>query len=111
MIDFTFDGALGGGAELPSVGYRFVRPGVDTAIARPSGDHTASSIRSLGTSCAGVDASVGLAWPIARHLDLSFELAYTRFFYSLDPQPGDANVAGGALDEMARASLALGYRL
>ena len=33
------------------------------------------------------------------------------FFYSMNPQPGDANVAGGALDEMARLSLGFAYLL
>jgi hypothetical protein len=123
MIDFTFDGALGAGAELPSVGYRFVRPGLDVRVAlrefavfAEASYLAVLSTGALGSmfprgSTGGVDAGVGLAWPIARHLDLSFEIAYTRFFYSLNPEPGDSNVAGGALDEMVLASLALGYKL
>jgi hypothetical protein len=40
---------------------------------------------------------------------VSLELAYTRFFYSLQPLPGDTNVAGGALDQLEKASLGVAY--
>jgi hypothetical protein len=123
IVDFTFDGSLGAGAELPSAGYRFARAGLDGRVRL--GDFSvyagASYLVVLSTgamgslfpreSTGGVDAVAGLLWPIARHFDLSFALAYTRFFYSFNPQPGDSNVAGGALDEMARASLGLAYSL
>jgi len=36
---------------------------------------------------------------------------YQRFFYSLNPQPYDPYVAGGALDELFAVDLACGYRL
>jgi hypothetical protein len=122
-IDFSFDQPPGSAAELPSVAYRFVRAGLDgQAKLRDFSVYAGASylaVLSTGAigslfphgSTGGLDATAGLVWPVARHLDLSFELAYTRFFYSLHPVPGDANVAGGALDEMARASLGLAYRL
>ncbi len=122
-IDFSFDEPLGSGAELPSVGYRFVRAGLDGRVTlRDFSIYAGASylaVLSTGAigslfphgSTGGLDATAGLLWPVARHVELSFELAYTRFFYSLHPVPGDANVAGGALDEMAGASLGLAYRL
>jgi hypothetical protein len=36
-------------------------------------------------------------------------MAYARFFYTLNPQPGDSYVAGGALDQMAFGSLGAAY--
>jgi hypothetical protein len=44
-------------------------------------------------------------------VDLTFSGRYTRFFYSLHPQPYDPYVAGGALDEVFAVDLACGYRL
>jgi hypothetical protein len=122
-IDFSFDNALGSGAELPSVGYRFLRAGFDGQVTLRDfavyADASYLDVLSTGAmatlfpraTVGGIAASVGLLWPVSRHFDLSFELAYTRFFYSLLPQPGDANVAGGALDEMASASVGFGYRM
>jgi hypothetical protein len=46
---------------------------------------------------------------MGRNVELSLEVAYTRFFYTLNPQPGDALVAGGALDQMAFGSLGAAY--
>jgi hypothetical protein len=121
-IDFSL-GDLGTGSELPSVGYRFVRAGVDGLLTLRdfSVYAEASYLAVLSTgaigslfpheSAGGIAASTGLLWPLAHHLDLGFELAYTRFFYSLHPEPGDPNVAGGALDEMARVALGVTYRL
>ncbi len=44
-------------------------------------------------------------------LELTLSGRYTRFFYSLHPQPSDPYVAGGALDEVFAVDLACGYRL
>ena len=121
-IDFSL-GDLGTGSELPSVGYRFVRAGAhglltlrDFSVYAEASYLAVLSTGALGSlfpreSAGGIAASAGLLWPLGRHLDLGFELAYTRFFYSLHPEPGDPNVAGGALDEMARVALGVTYRL
>ena len=120
-IDFSFDDALGPQAELPGVAYRVVRAGADGQGAL--GDlrlyGAASYLVPLSTGAVGdlfprtkvggVEARVGLARSITRAFDLSLELVYTRFFYTLRPEPGDSFVAGGALDEMACASLGLTY--
>jgi hypothetical protein len=120
-IDFSFDDALGPQAELPGVAYRFVRAGADGQGAL--GDlrlyGAASYLVPLSTGAVGdlfprtkvggVEARVGLGRSIARAFDLSLELVYTRFFYTLRPEPGDSFVAGGALDEMACVSLGLTY--
>jgi hypothetical protein len=57
----------------------------------------------------GVEGRAGAAYTLARGVELSLEASYTRFFYSLNPQPGDAYVAGGALDQLLRGSLGVAY--
>jgi len=125
-IDFDFD-RPGSGAVLPSVGYRFLRGGLDLRVHRGDlsvfGGGGYLAVLSAGTSggkmgalfpresVGGVEARLGAAYLATAGLELSLGIAYTRFFYSMHPQPGDANVAGGALDEMARLSLGLAYLL
>ena len=40
---------------------------------------------------------------------MSLSGAYTRLFYSFNPVPGDASVAGGALDEQTRVLAGFAY--
>jgi hypothetical protein len=110
-------------ATLPDVSYRFLRAAVDFRVTRGDlavfaiggylGVLSAGKIESLfpRESVGGIEARVGAAYAVAKGFELSLGLGYTRFFYSMHPQPGDANVAGGALDEMARLSLNLAYLL
>jgi hypothetical protein len=125
-IDFDFD-RPGSGAVLPSVAYRFLRAGFDLRVDR--GDLSVFCggaylpVLSAGNSggrmgglfpresVGGVEARLGAAYVATAGFELSLGIGYTRFFYSMHPQPGDANVAGGALDEMARLSLSLAYLL
>jgi hypothetical protein len=118
---FAFDAPIRPGAELPSVHYRLLRGGVDGRFVHgdlsvhagvgyldvlSTGDLAALFPReSLG----GLDASLGVSDQIAPAIELSLDLVYTRFFYDLAPEPGDAYVAGGALDEMATVSLGIAY--
>jgi hypothetical protein len=122
-IDFHFDNPAGATAVLPSVSYRFLRFGLD--LRAPFGAFSlfggGSYLKVLSTggegdlfpreSVGGVDARLGGAYSFGQGFELSVGLGYTRFFYSMNPQPGDANVAGGALDEMARLSLGFAYLL
>jgi hypothetical protein len=57
----------------------------------------------------GIDASAGVAYLLAPSWEASLELGYTRFFYTLNPAPGDTYVAGGALDEMGKLSVGATY--
>jgi hypothetical protein len=121
-IDFQFDPPPFS-ATLPDVGYRFLRAAVDFRATRgelavfASGGYlgvlSAGKMGSLfpRERVAGIEARAGAAYGVAGGFELSLGLGYTRFFYSMHPQPGDANVAGGALDEMARLSLNLAYLL
>ncbi len=120
-INYTFDGALSTTAELPGAQYRFLRGGLDARVAMGAFSLYAygSYLDVLSTgvistyfarsTVGGAEGRLGLARTLGHGFDLSLELAYTRFFYTLNPQPGDAYVAGGALDQMAQGSLGASY--
>jgi len=118
---FAFDDAIQPVAQLPSVHYKVLRGGVDGRFGR--GDLSLRlgarylEVLSTGDLAAlfphakvgGVEATIGVADMIARGVEVSLDVTYTRYFYSLLPVPGDAYVAGGALDEMASVSLGVAY--
>jgi len=121
--DFQFTDAIpGGAAALPSVSYRFVRVGADlrygflSAFAVWAGGSYLDVLSSGYTSqlfpretVGGVEAHLGASWRLAKSWELSLSGAYTRFFYSFNPVPGDASVAGGALDEQTRVLAGFAY--
>ncbi len=110
-------------ASLPSTDYAFVRAGLDVRMSFGRLSLLAGGgyldVLKAGTlddlfpreTVGGVDAFLGGAYPLGPHLELSVRLDYARFFYAFHPLPGDGNVAGGALDEMARLSLGLATTL
>ena len=55
----------------------------------------------LLTACGsdGVDVGAGVAYPLPRGFEVALRARYTRYFSAFHPVPGDASVAGGALDE------------
>jgi hypothetical protein len=121
--DFQFDQPLAGAAaQLPSASYRFVRAGADGRVRllpafSAFGGGSYLAVLSTGytgdlfsrESVGGVEAHLGASWSIARSWEASVSASYTRFFYAMNPVPGDASVAGGAIDEQARALLGLSY--
>jgi hypothetical protein len=120
--DFDFDQSSLAGS-LPTVDYAFLRASLDARVFFGSfsllGGGGYLDVLKAGTiggvfpreTVGGVDAFLGGAYLLSPHLEVSARVAYTRFFYAFNPQPGDAYVAGGALDEMARLSLGLTYLL
>jgi hypothetical protein len=118
---FQFRGALPTTAQLPGVRYRFVRGGADGRLALGSLALYACAsyldVLDAGpvgayfprATIGGLEGRFGVTRSMGRNVELSLEVAYTRFFYSLNPQPGDAHVAGGALDQMAFGSLGAAY--
>jgi hypothetical protein len=118
--DYTF-GAVSEGTTLPDVQYRFVAAGLDANLTLSrlslylSGSYLGVlSAGLIGTyfpraTLGGVEGTIGVAYSLAYGFELSLEVAYTRFFYSMNPEPGDAYVAGGALDQMGRGALGVGY--
>jgi hypothetical protein len=121
QILYSFDGSPDTTAQLPSAEYRFVRGGVDARVLfgalslYADGSYLGVlSTGSVGTyfpreTVGGVEIRAGLAHGFGAGFQVSLEASYTRFFYTLNPAPGDAYVAGGALDQIASASLGLGY--
>jgi hypothetical protein len=121
--DFKFDQPLGGGAaQLPSVAYRFLRAGGDVRLAflsRFSAFAGGSYMDMLSTgytaalfpreSVGGVEAHLGASLRLAKRWEVSLAASYTRVFYSVNPVPGDASVAGGALDQQGRLLAGLSY--
>jgi hypothetical protein len=123
--DFQFDqSASSGAAALPSVTYRFVRVGGDVRFTVPAlsalsvlGGGSYLDLLSTGytnelfprQSAGGIEAHVGASYAIARTFELSLGASYTRIFYAFNPVPGDANVAGGALDQQTRIVAGLAY--
>jgi hypothetical protein len=121
--DFQFTQALAGGAAaLPSVAYRFVRVGADMRyrfLSRFSvfGGGSYMDVLSSGytaelfprESVGGVEGHIGASYSLAKSWEVSLSGAYTRMFYSFNPVPGDASVAGGALDEQTRILASFSY--
>jgi hypothetical protein len=119
--DFTFDVPVTAAAQLPSIQYKMLRAGLDGRVGRGAlSAHAAASyldVLSTGdfgalfprTTVGGVEAALGISESFASSFEVSLDASYTRFFYSLLPQPGDPYVAGGALDQMATVSLSLAH--
>jgi hypothetical protein len=120
---YTFDGALATTAAFPGFQYHLVRFGGDARVTLGPfsvyGYGSYLDVLSTGpeggyfahATVGGLEGRLGLSRDLGHGFEVSFEVAYTRFFYTLNPQPGDAYVAGGALDQMAFASLGVGYML
>jgi hypothetical protein len=108
-------------AQIPAVDYTANRTAVDVRI--PVGkfaflaeagfravlDAGAVSQRFRFTSVEGVDAELGGAYAIAHGWEGRLVADYERYFYAFSPVPGDAYVAGGALDQFFGARLALAW--
>jgi hypothetical protein len=123
QTDFQFDQGQGALGVLPSVGYRFLRAGVDLRLffgnisvfggAQYLYSLSAGAIGNLfpHAQLGGLDAQLGGAYAIGEHFEVSLSLNYRRFYYAFNPGLNDANIAGGAIDEFEQLSLALGYLL
>ncbi len=95
-------------AELPSVDYSFLRGSLDARVffgafsVLAGGSYLdvlqAGSMAAMfpRASVGGVDGRLACAYRLTSHFEVSGSVTYTRYFYSFHPQPGDANVAGGA---------------
>jgi hypothetical protein len=108
-------------ASLPAVDYRFVRASADARVpfgrfaafgdvgylfVLSAGDVAARFPRS---SVGGVQAELGAAVAIAAGFEARVTASYRRFFYTMNPTPGDGYVAGGALDELSGLQASVAY--
>jgi hypothetical protein len=108
---FVFEGDAAIVAEVPSVRYKYVRGAIDarfpfnafSLIAGLGGMYVFSagefSDRFPHATIAGVDGTLTGAYSFLPWLEARAEVNYTRIFSSAKPERGDANIAGGALDE------------
>jgi hypothetical protein len=113
--------AITSSINLPSVDYRFVRTAADVRV--PFGRAAAFAdagylfVLSAGdvaarfprASVGGVEAELGGAFTLAAGLEARVTASYRRFFYVMNPIPGDGYVAGGALDELAGLQASVAY--
>jgi hypothetical protein len=116
---FAMDGSPT--ASLPAVDYRFVRASADARfpIGRAALFANAGYLFVLSagdvanrfskSNVGGVLAEIGGAFTLVTSLEARLSASYRRFFYSMQPTPGDAYVAGGALDELAGVQASLAY--
>ena len=110
---------------VPDVRYRYVRVGVDGrarfkdfSVGGRLGYRFVSSAGDIGSQrwfpnldVGGMDTSVFGGWALSRDLDLIAGLTYRRYFFNLNPEPGDLHVAGGALDQYVSGFAGVSYRL
>ena len=121
FTSFTFDGSATLATSTPDVNYVSLRGGVDARIpfwrmallldAGYDGALSAGAVydRFTGSTVGGLDFGAGFAILIASGFEARLTGHYTRYFYSFDPVPGNAYVAGGALDELLGIGIGVAY--
>jgi len=121
-LGFSFQETGPLAAEIPTVSYRLVRAGIDGRI-RVAGPLSALALfewlepieggklyeRFRDATIGGIQADLGLALSLGDRTELALSASYTRFFSTFLPIPGDAYVAGGALDEFVGARIAVSH--
>lgn len=117
---FTFD-STDPATNYPAASYRFVRGGGDVRV--PIGRFAVTAegayldVLSAGDLAArfphatvnGVDLALGGVVVIGGGVEARLGASYRRFFYAMNPRPGEAFVAGGALDELWGLQARLAY--
>ena len=102
------------GPALPGVSYTYLRAGADGRVALPAdlqlylgaAWRQVFSSGDIGgdewfpnASQGGIDATLAVGWNFLWNLEARLGAEYTRYFFSLNPELGDVNVAGGAVDQ------------
>ncbi|MBK9000763.1 MAG: hypothetical protein IPM35_34000 [Myxococcales bacterium] len=110
---------------VPDVAYRFVRLGVDARYRAGSfsvgGSFGYRHVSEAGTvetaawfprlQVAGLDAGAFAGYAVIPRLDVLAGALYRRYWYSMNPEPGDRFIAGGALDSYISGWIGVGYQL
>lgn len=60
---------------------------------------------------AGAEAHMGLRFALGRGFEARLAGRWRRYFMSMRSEPGDAHVAGGAVDQYLAMTLGLGWRM
>ncbi len=116
--------------ETPSVSYLFMRVGLDGEFpAGPiflhlkagylgafSAGAASDRFKKLSTGrpggapkLGGIDVGGGLTVPIISGFEVRFTGEYVRWFHAFHPKPGDAYIAGGAIDQNIHLELGPAY--
>jgi hypothetical protein len=121
MDGFSFDNAGDLAGEVPTVQYQYLRAGGEVRL--PIGPIAFSfgggyrgliglgetGQRFTGANALAFDGEVGFSAALPAGFEIRLSGDYTRVFYAFAPLPGDAYVAGGAVDEMLGARLGVAY--
>jgi len=110
---------------VPDVSYRFLRAGADARYRLGNASFGASfgyrHVTDAGDvqsarwfprlDVAGLDAGAFAGWAVMRRLDVLAGVLYRRYWFSMNPEPGDPQVAGGALDSYIGGWVGVGWEL
>lgn len=122
--DFVIDDAETGPA-LPSTQYRFIHAGLDVLLrlggpfvgfggayrlVSEAGD-IEDDIWFPRADAGGVVATLFGGIELSESFELRAGVRWQRYFYTLNPEPGDTSVAGGSVDERFAGFLLAGWRL
>lgn len=109
---------------VPDVAYRYLRIGVAAdwplfGAVRAGGHGGYRHVLSNGqitsaeyfphATSGGVDGAVWLGYGLARAWRVQLALDVERYFFAMNPEPGDMRVAGGAIDQYIGMSVGLAY--
>lgn len=121
-LGFSFSTSGSIAAEIPTATYRFVRLGLTGSMTFARRFTLRAGFDYLGTisggavydrfrdvTLNGIDARLGVSAEITDGLRANLIFDYTRFFSTFIPVPGDAYVAGGALDQFGSFQIGIEY--
>nr|MDQ3036452.1 hypothetical protein [Myxococcota bacterium] len=110
----------GQNAQLPNVKYQFLRPSIRARFDLGAGIYTEAAFGwrvltgtgALGTwfprnSGSGMDLGAWVGWQSDMGLGARIGFEMQRYFFSMNPEPGDENIAGGATDQFLAGSVDL----
>jgi hypothetical protein len=111
--------------DVPNVRYSFVRTGLGTRFdfskhffagaqaaylfVMDTGE-IGSAAYFPNASAGAVDGQLSFGYKLGGGLELRAQGDFRRYFFSMNPEVGDARVAGGAVDQYLSGTLAVAYR-
>lgn len=124
---FKLDGTEGpSGIDFPSVSYGYLRFGGDGRLSPFDGFHArfgfawrqmlaAGEIAEADwfprATMGGLDAHLGVGYEVVSGLEIQLGAELIRYFYTMNPEPGDPRIAGGAVDQFLSATLGAAFYL
>jgi hypothetical protein len=113
---FTFTGRSGNMPNIPDTIYHYVRPGLGVhmdvggglsfalnggyrVVLNNAGAQFHSSQFFPRSTVAGADATLEARYALTQMFQVRAGLEWRRYWFAMNPQPGDTNIAGGAVDQ------------